>query len=222
MHERLRGGPQPPFGPRSFTPTPVPDHVLRRVFTAAARSPSSGNLQPWNLVVVRGTSLARIKQCIAKRIDAADAGDAPDFTMYPARLPSPYSERRIEASERRYGAMGIARDDTAARTAAVRANWNAFGVPAVLFCYIDRCMGSAQWADLGMYLQTVMLLLREEGLHSCTQMAWTVYARSIAQVVHPPDGWILCCGLSVGSSDPRALDLRSTRAPFEETVRFMD
>ncbi|HWW85507.1 MAG TPA: hypothetical protein VNZ26_18050 [Vicinamibacterales bacterium] len=35
----------------------------------------------------------------------------------------------------------------------VASNWACFGAPAALFCYIDRDMGSAQWADLGMYLQ---------------------------------------------------------------------
>jgi hypothetical protein len=48
----------------------------------------------------------------------------------------------------------------------VASKWACFGAPAALFCNIDRDMGSARWADLGMYLQTVMLLLRAEGLHS--------------------------------------------------------
>ena len=67
--------------------------------------------------------------------------------------------------------LGIAREDWEARQRAAIANWNCFGAPAALFCYIDRDMGRPQWADVGMYLQTVMLLLRAEGLHSCTQMA---------------------------------------------------
>lgn len=30
------------------------------------------------------------------------------------------------------------------------ANWNCFGAPAALFCYIDRDLGLPQWSDLGM------------------------------------------------------------------------
>jgi len=59
------------------------------------------------------------------------------------------------------------------RRRAAIAKWNCFGAPAALFCYIDRDLGRPQWADVGMYLQSVMLLLRAEGLHSCPQIAWS-------------------------------------------------
>src|SRR5215471_9941495 len=45
-----------------------------------------------------------------------------------------------------------------------------------------------QWADIGMYLQTVMLLLRAEGLHSCPQMAWSQVRETVAEFLSPPDG----------------------------------
>jgi hypothetical protein len=77
-----------------------------------------------------------------------------------------------EAVTRRYGALGIPREDVEARQRAASANWDAFGAPTALFCYIDRDMSRPQWSDVGMFLQTAMLLLRAEGLHSCTQMAW--------------------------------------------------
>ena len=53
--------------------------------------------------------------------------------------------------------------------------------PPRLFCYIDRDLGMPQWSDLGMYLQTVMLLLRAEGLHSCPQMAWSQVRTTVAR-----------------------------------------
>jgi hypothetical protein len=54
---------------------------------------------------------------------------------------------------------------------------------AALFCYIDRDLGLAQWADLGMYLQSIMLLLRAEGLHSCPQMAWSQVRNTVRRPV---------------------------------------
>src|SRR3954452_17822275 len=82
--------------------------------------------------------------------------------MYPPALKSPYAERRSAFGKERYGALGIARQDWEARQRAAVANWNCFGAPAALFCYIDRDLGRPQWADVGMYLQTIMLLLRAE------------------------------------------------------------
>jgi nitroreductase len=83
-------------------------------------------------------------------------------------------------------------------------------------------MGSPQWADVGMYLQTVMLLLRAEGLHSCPQMAWAKFHRSVAEVLSPPDDLILFCGMSIGYEDVTVDDARTRRAPLDETVTFVD
>src|SRR5215470_3975731 len=92
---------------------------------------------------------------------------------------------------------------------------------SALFCYIDRDLGRPQWADVGMYLQTIMLLLRAEGLHSCPQMAWSQVRETVAEVLSPPDGLILFCGVSIGYEDPTVNYTRTGRAPLDETVTFV-
>jgi nitroreductase len=108
-----------------------------------------------------------------------------------------------------------------ARQRAASANRDCFGAPAALFCYIDRDLGPAQWSDVGMYLQTVMLLLRAEGLHSCAQMAWAKYRKTVAEVLSPPDELILFCGMSIGFEDVTVGYTRTGRAPLDETVTFV-
>jgi nitroreductase len=206
---------------RAFTGRSVPAEVLRRVLHAAARSPSGGNIQPWHVYLLTGAPLAELKRRTAERVAAGDQGDEPEFEVYPPHLKSPYRERRFAAGQQRYAALGVARDDHRARAEAVAANWDCFGAPAALFCYIDRGMGPAQWADIGMYLQTVMLLLRAEGLHSCPQKAWPVYHRTVAQVVPVPDDLMLACGMSIGYEDTAADHARIDRAPLTETVTFV-
>lgn len=207
---------------RGFTDERVPRDVLERVLSAAARTPSGANLQPWNTYVLTGASLAEVKKRIAERVATGDPGDEREYQMYPPELKSPYRERRFAAAEQRYAALGIPREDKRARQKAVAANWDCFGAPAVLLCYIDRDMGPAQWADIGMYLQTIMLLLRAEGLHSCPQMAWSVYRKTVAEVVSPPDGLILFSGMSIGFEDTTTNYARIDRAPLGETVTFLD
>lgn len=152
---------------RAFSDEPVARDVLERVLAAATRAPSSGNLQPWRVYVVTGEPLAALKRRATARARAGDPGDDREYPMYPAELVPPYRDRFAAAAAQRYQALGVARDD-ADRPAKIAAlNSAAFGAPVVLFCYLDRTMGPGQWADAGMYLQTVMLLLRAEGLHSC-------------------------------------------------------
>ena len=84
-----------------------------------------------------------------------------------AEMNSPYLDRFSSAAAQRYKALGIEREDPERPVKIAALNSGAFGAPVVLFCYLDRTMEPGQWADAGMYLQTVMLLLRAEGLHSC-------------------------------------------------------
>ncbi|MET8627834.1 nitroreductase [Kitasatospora sp. NPDC004669] len=207
---------------RRFADRPVPRETLERVLSAAAWAPSGSNLQPWHAYVATGAPLAEIKKRAGERLAAGDSWDEPEYEMYPPALKSPYRERRSAFGEQRYGALGIAREDMEARQRAASANWDGFGAPAALFCYIDRDLGRPQWSDVGMYLQTVMLLLRAEGLHSCTQMAWAKFHKTVAEVLSPPDELILFCGMSIGFEDVTEGDTRTGRAPLDETVTFVD
>jgi nitroreductase len=206
---------------RGFTDEPVPTEVLQRVISAAAWAPSGSNLQPWHVYVVTGTPLAQLKKVAVERVAAGDPWDDREFQMYPPELAAPHRERRSRFGKERYAALGIAREDWEARQRAAIGNWDCFGAPAALFCFIDRGMGRPQWADLGMYLQTVMLLLRAEGLHSCPQMAWSQVRKSVEEALSPPTELMLFCGMSIGYEDPAVDYIRTMRAPLAETVTFV-
>ncbi|MEV5893533.1 nitroreductase [Nonomuraea fuscirosea] len=206
---------------RAFSDEPVPRNVLERVLAAATRAPSSGNLQPWHLYVVTGEPLAELKRRATARALAGDPGDEREYPMYPAELTSPYRDRFSAAAAQRYQALGIRRDapDRPIKIAAL--NSGAFGAPVVLFCYLDRTMGPGQWADAGMYLQTVMLLLRAEGVHSCPQVMWTMFRRTVSEIAGADDDLVLLCGVAVGYEQEGAVRLRTGRADLTETVRFI-
>ncbi|MBB5168217.1 nitroreductase [Mycobacterium sp. AZCC_0083] len=207
---------------RGFTDEPVPREVLERVLTAAGNAPSGSNVQPWRIYVVTGAPLTQLKKVATARVESKDLWDEREYVMYPDDMKSPYSDRRSAFGRDRYGALGIQRGDWDAIQRAAIANWNCFGAPVALFCYIDRHLGRPQWSDLGMYLQTVMLLLRAEGLHSCPQMAWSQVRKSVAEVVSPPDELMLFCGMSIGHEDPTVAFVRNARAPLDETVTFVE
>ncbi|MGI5460801.1 nitroreductase [Streptomyces sp. CA-249302] len=207
---------------RGFTDRQVPREMLERVMSYAAWTPSGSNIQPWHAYVVAGGPLAELKKRAGERLAAGETWDEPEYEQYPTSLKHPYHARRSAFGEQRYGALGIPREDLEARQRAASANWDCFGAPAALFCYIDRDLGRPQWSDVGMYLQTVMLLLRAEGLHSCPQMAWAKFHRTVAEVLSPPDDLILFCGMSIGFEDDTVDHPRTGRAPRDETVTFVD
>ncbi|HEY4805257.1 MAG TPA: nitroreductase family protein [Paraburkholderia sp.] len=207
---------------RQFLSDPVDPAVIRRVLDTAARAPSGGNLQPWHVHVVGGETLAKLKAIMAERIAQAPAGEQMEYDIYPRELGSPYRERRYEVGEDLYRSIDVAREDQPGRLRQFARNYAFFDAPLALFCSVDRQMGPPQWADLGMFLQTVMLLLREAGLHSCTQECWARYAQSVGEFLALPRERMLFCGMAVGHEDPDAPinQWRSARVPLDAFVQF--
>ncbi|WP_199553712.1 nitroreductase [Sandaracinobacteroides hominis] len=207
---------------RGFLPTPVDGEVLRRVVEKAGRAPSGGNLQPWHIDVVGGAKLDELKAIMATRVMEAPRGEPTEYDIYPKELPSPYRDYRFQVGEDLYGALGIPREDKMARMMWFARNYQFFGAPVALFCTVARTMGPPQWSDLGMYLQTLMLLLREEGLDSCPQECWAIYPETIGKFLEVPEGRMLFCGMAIGFADEgdKANQFAARRAPLEAFVRF--
>lgn len=140
--------------------------------------------------------------------------------IYPEPLEEPYEDRRFHCGERQYSALGIAREDQEGRLRYVYNNHQCFGAPAAMFLYIDEHAGPSQWADLGIYLQSVMLLLTEAGIDSCAQISWNVFNKTVRKVLEAPDNLTLYCGLSIGYADADAPvnAVQADRAPEAETL----
>ncbi|SNB76483.1 Nitroreductase family protein [Arboricoccus pini] len=137
---------------RAFLDQPVEGERLRSIVRQAARAPSGGNLQPWSVEFVAGERLAMLKALMRERRVAEPAGEPLAHDFYPASLPATYQERRLRNGALLYGALGIARDDRAARAAWIDENFQFFGAPQGLFFLMPAAFGRYQWLDLGIFL----------------------------------------------------------------------
>ncbi|MFN6118427.1 MAG: nitroreductase [Actinomycetes bacterium] len=204
---------------RAFLDTPVDDQVLRDLLVDAARAPSGCNLQPWRIYVVNGESMHRLREFLPTQ-PPLEAGE---YDIYPKELVEPYRTNRFTVGEQMYATLGIPREDKAGRLTQFARNGDFFGAPAALFCFVDRRMGPPQWSDLGMFLQTFMLLAVDRGLATCAQEYWSVRHGAIRSFVGAPEEEMLFCGMSIGRPDPDAPinTLRSERMPLDEWARFV-
>jgi len=98
-----------------------------------------------------------------------------------------------------------------------------FGAPAAIFCFIDRGMGAPQWSDLGMFLQTFMLLAEEAGYQTCPQEAWASAHEQVRSFTKAPEELMLFCGVAIGKANQEhpINSLVSERAPVEEFATFL-
>ncbi|MDT0576013.1 nitroreductase [Croceicoccus sp. F390] len=209
---------------RHFAARPVDQAILLRVFAQAGNAPSGGNLQPWHATVLAGDRLADLRRQMQVALQAPPGSEMPEYRIYPENLPDPWRSRRSANGEAMYASVGIGRDDRGGRMAQVMRNFTFFDAPVGAFVHMPRIMGPPQWADVGMWLQTVMLLLVEQGLASCAQEAWSAYPDTVKRVAGIPDDHVLFCGLAIGWPEPDAAINRfaNPRVALEDTVRFLD
>jgi len=202
---------------RAFLERPVDPVLLRGLLERAARAPSGGNVQPWRVFVVNGAAMTRFQTFLRER----RAPERPAYAIYPENLKAPYRDSRFKVGEDMYARLGIPREDKAARFARVAQNFEFFGAPAAFFCFVDRQMGPPQWSDLGMFLQTFMLLAREAGLDTCAQEAWAMRAESVQEFTGADPDLMLFCGMAIGYRDPAAPvnALVSDREPLDVWVK---
>ncbi len=203
---------------RAFLPDPVDDDLLRELLATASRAPSGGNVQPWRIYVINGDAMARFRAFIAERPPGA-----PAYDIYPPSLHEPYRSSRYKIGEQMYEAIGVARDDKAGRFAQFAKNLDFFGAPAAFFCFIDRVMGPPQWSDLGMFLQTFMLLAQEAGLDTCPQEAWAVHEPAVMEFCGVPEELRLFCGMAIGTADwdHPINSVQSEREPLDVFATFL-
>lgn len=208
---------------RAFLDRPVPGEVLRRILETAKRAPSGGNLQPWHVWVLAGEPMVRFKALIKEKAAVAPRGEGTEYNIYPAELKEPYKARRFKCGEDMYATINVPREDKFGRLMNFARNFEFFGAPAAFFFAIDRQMQQGQWADLGMFMQSIMLLAREEGLHTCPQEAWAIWHKTVGEYLSIPADLMLFCGMGIGFIDGAhpINRLRTDRAPLDEFATFV-
>lgn len=204
---------------REFLKDPVDDQLIKELLEKSARSASGGNLQPWKIYVINNETM----DSFLKHQEEWSEPETPAYAIYPENLKEPYKTSRFEVGVQMYSILDIGREDKEGRFKQMLRNYEFFGAPAAFFCFVDRQMGTPQWSDLGMFLQTFMLLAREEGLDTCPQEAWAMKQESVTAFVEAPDEEMLFCGMAIGYRDPEAPinSLRTERRPIDTWAKFI-
>ncbi|MDX3899121.1 MAG: nitroreductase [Sphingobium sp.] len=205
---------------RAFSEAAVPFETIRRVLDEARWSPSGCNFQPWEATVLTGAPLKAL-QC--RLLDSLPPDDPLEYDFSAPGRVEKYQGRLNALGASLYDALNILREDAAAREISIEANCLSFGAPVLLLCHFPKLMKEPQWSDIGMWLQTIMLLLRGEGLDSCPQEFLGMYGRTIKAQLGLSADTVLFCGLAIGKRDPDAPvnNFGRDRAALAEQVTFL-
>lgn len=204
---------------RAFTEQAVEPETLRRVLEAARMAPSGCNYQPWEATVLTGAPLKALREVLL----ASKQDDPLEYDFSAPAQEEKYRQRLSTLGAQMYGAMAIGREDVDQRNLFSQQNLTSFGAPVLLLSHFPKLMKEPQWSDVGMWLQTIMLLLRGEGLDSCPQEWMGLYGRTIKAHLGLSDDTLLFCGLAIGYRDPDAPvnNFERERVPLDDQVRLL-
>ena len=207
---------------RGFRPEPVAEDLLKKILETAQLSPSNCNTQPWFLTVVSGQARDKLEQALMAELISGKT-PTPVFTLGDANLEGIYKERQYACAADYYQTMGVERADKAGRNELMAKNWQFFGAPHVGFLTMPSTMGPVNAIDMGIYLQSLMLLLVEHGLDSCAQGALANFPDPIKEIAGIPEGHGIICGLSFGYADEEAKinEVKMDRADLKQSGKFV-
>lgn len=209
------------YSVRAFKKDPVDSKLLEDIFTAAQRAPSNCNVQPWQTFVVSGAKKDELKNLLIATV-MKQQPPQPDFNWKVA-YEGVHRERQFGSAAALYDAMGIAREDKMKRNMAMLRNWAFFDAPHVAFFTMDTYLDIMGAVDIGIYAQTLTLLLKEQGIDSCMQGALGQFPQPVHEFLGLPEGRGILFGMSFGYADDAAdaNKCRTDRASLEDAVSFI-
>ena len=208
------------YSVRGFKPDPIAPGLLETIFTLAGRAPSNCNVQPWQPVVVSGETRDRLSERFVKDLMAGQQPN-PDFNWTP-KYENAHRDRQFGSANALYSALGIAREDKAARQMAMLRNWQFFDAPHAVFFTMEKYLDIMGAVDLGIYAQTLSLIMEEHGIASCMQGALGQFPDAVRDELNLPDTVGVLFGMSFGYADPNhpANTARTNREDLTTLVQF--
>jgi nitroreductase len=118
--------------------------------------------------------------------------------------------------------MGVARSDAVGRKLAYIRNHAFFDAPHAVLIFMPEPFDTREAADIGMYAQTLMLVLTSRGIASCAQGALGLFPDIVREQLDVSSNYKLLFGISFGyeDHDVKANAARVDRARIDDVVRF--
>lgn len=208
---------------RGFLDKPVPMDLIKEILTLAMRSPSSMNTQPWNFTVVTGEPLDRIRAGNTER-NLAGIPHSREFRTGEA-FAGVHRERQIGVAKQLFSAMGIARDDAAARQDWVLRGFRQFDAPVCVIITYDKVLAGSDDTpfDCGAVSTALVNAAWSRGLGAVINSQGIMQSPVVREHAGIADDQVIMKAIALGWPDDSfpANAVVSERKSVEEAARFV-
>lgn len=210
------------YSVRAYLDKPVPQALLETIFRQAQQAPSNCNVQPWQTCVVSGEKKEQLKADLVATL-MKGATPNPDFNWLP-KYEGVHRDRQFGSANALYNSIGVSREDKQGRQMAMIRNWQFFDAPHVAFFTMDKYLDIMGAVDLGIYAQTLSLILAEHGLSCCMQGALGQFPDPVKKALNLPEQRGILFGMSFGYADESAAvnNTRTEREALNNAVAFFN
>ena len=185
---------------RAFLPDPVPQDTVNSVLRIARHTASWNNTQPWQALITRGAETDAFRKTLLEEVKSGKPGaDLP----WPDAYPDALGERRRTCGYALYNAVGIAREDRAARAAQSMRNFSLFDAPHVAILHTPKVLGGYGALDASGFLTACMLAATAQGLGTIAQAAVAAYPNVIRSHFGLSEDRMILCAISFGFADTK-------------------
>jgi nitroreductase len=206
---------------RAFKSQPVPKEVLAKILDEARRSPSCANTQPWEFTVFGGQKMEEIRRACKERF-LSKAEPNPDIPYPFMEWPEPYRSRRMSLSRGLHELLKIDSNDPEQMQEHGAQGFSFFGAPHGIVICIDNCLPTWSILDVGIMLQTILLLAHDNGLGCCAQLQMVAHPDILRKWLDIPMSKKIVIGISLGYPDEQDVINKhvSERLPLDQMVTW--
>ena len=206
---------------RQFLDKPVDKALIEEILRLAAQSPSGTNIQPWQVYVAMGETRDRLVDAVLAHRETGPADNVAEFPRTSKRK-DPYTGRMRTLGKAMYSLLEIPKGDKQANWDQWGRNYRFFDAPVGLIFTLDKDLDAMSFIDIGIFMQSVMLIAKDRGLDTCSQGAWNQFYTMTKKVLDIPDTEYVLCGMSLGYADEAAPvnTLAAEREPLESFAHF--
>ena len=200
---------------RGFRPDPVPKEVLRDILDIATRAPSAMNTQPWEITVVAGEVLDKIREGSVKGLVS---GATPYGGSEGRPYEGVYRQRQVDLAIQIFQLMGIAREDREKRAEWMQRGLRFFDAPAGIILSVDSSLDQrTALIDIGIITQTICLAALDYGLGTCIHDQGIMFPDVVraAAGISESKRLTMCIAIGYPDWDFPANKLESKREPVD-------
>ena len=202
---------------RGYKPNPVSREILKELLDTAARSPSAMNTQPWEIMVVGGEVLDKIKQ---GNVELLEAGAPLNPEVPVPKFDGVYRQRQVNLAKQLFGMMEIAKEDKEKRLEWTKKGLRFYDAPAVIILLTDDSVSREKMTamDIGIICQTICLAAFSYELGTCIADQGLMYPETVRKFAGIPDSKQMAISICIGYPDLEfpANKLTSDRISTEE------